>query len=259
MTWDNRIIGHGEESPDDLLAHPNNWRIHPKEQQDALGTVLDSVGLVQSVVVNQRSGFVVDGHLRIALALRSGQKSIPVTYVDLSDDEERLILASLDPIGAMAVPDKEKLSELLDSIDREDATIEALAQAIAEDYDAPMDAPAEVVEDVYTQGTNVPQYEIVGERPAVAELYDETKTDDLRTEIRAADLDDDLRVFLLSAAARHTVFDYRKVAEFYPHASPEVQHLIERSALIIIDFKDAIRDGYVRLSETLDVLREADA
>jgi len=136
VTWDNRIIGHGEESPDDLLAHPNNWRIHPQAQQDALGTVLESVGLVQSVVVNQRSGFVVDGHLRIALAMRSGQKSIPVTYVDLSDAEERLVLASLDSIGAMAVPDAEKLGELLESVDSDDVAslLESIAAANEVDF-----------------------------------------------------------------------------------------------------------------------------
>ena len=35
-TWRNRISGSGEEAPDQLLANPANWRIHPKAQQDAL-------------------------------------------------------------------------------------------------------------------------------------------------------------------------------------------------------------------------------
>jgi ParB-like chromosome segregation protein Spo0J len=129
--WANRILGHGEESPDDLLAHPMNHRIHSKAQQEALGTVLSNVGLVQSVIVNQRTGFVVDGHLRISLAMRSGQKTIPVTYVDLSDDEERIILASLDAIGAMAVEDSAKLSELIQSVESEDASILALLAAVS--------------------------------------------------------------------------------------------------------------------------------
>lgn len=130
--WANRILGHGEESPDDLLAHPMNHRIHSKAQQEALGTVLSNVGLVQSVIVNQRTGFVVDGHLRISLAMRSGQKTIPVTYVDLSDDEERIILASLDAIGAMAVQDEAKLSELIQSVETEDESIIALLAAVTE-------------------------------------------------------------------------------------------------------------------------------
>lgn len=32
--WRNRIAGAGEEAPDQLLANPANWRIHPKAQQD---------------------------------------------------------------------------------------------------------------------------------------------------------------------------------------------------------------------------------
>ena len=34
--WKNRIVGHGEESPEQLLANPKNWRTHPKEQREAL-------------------------------------------------------------------------------------------------------------------------------------------------------------------------------------------------------------------------------
>ena len=40
--WRNRIIGSGEEAPDQLLANPANWRIHPKAQQDALAGALDN-------------------------------------------------------------------------------------------------------------------------------------------------------------------------------------------------------------------------
>ena len=138
-SWRNRIIGHGEESPDNLLAHPANWRIHSKTQQDALGTVLEQVGLVQSVIVNQRSGFVVDGHLRIALAMRSGQKAIPVTYVDLSDDEEAIVLASLDSITAMAVPDREKLAELIASVETEEADVLAMLASVEGDRMPPVE------------------------------------------------------------------------------------------------------------------------
>jgi hypothetical protein len=45
--WRNRITGSGEEAPDQLLANPANWRIHPKAQQDALAGALDAVGWVR--------------------------------------------------------------------------------------------------------------------------------------------------------------------------------------------------------------------
>jgi DNA modification methylase len=112
-TWRNRIIGTGDESPEALVANARNWRIHPQAQQEALESVMDSVGWVDTIIVNQRSGYVVDGHLRVSLALRRGEKTVPVQYVDLSDEEEQVILATLDPIAAMAGTDSEKLQELL--------------------------------------------------------------------------------------------------------------------------------------------------
>src|SRR2546428_571103 len=66
--WANRIVGHGEESPADLVANERNWRTHPQAQQDALAGVLDEVGFVQSVIVNQATGRLVDGHLRLGVA-----------------------------------------------------------------------------------------------------------------------------------------------------------------------------------------------
>jgi hypothetical protein len=88
--WRNRITGSGQEAPDQLLANPANWRIHPKAQQDALAGALDQVGWVQQVLVNRRTGFVVDGHTRFALALRRGEPTVPVLYVDLDPAEEAL-------------------------------------------------------------------------------------------------------------------------------------------------------------------------
>jgi hypothetical protein len=125
--WRNRITGSGEEAPDQLLANPANWRIHPKAQQDALAGALDAVGWVGQVLVNRNTGFVVDGHARIALALSRGEPSVPVLYVDLSPEEEALVLATLDPIGAMAGRDEEKLRALGNRWARMDRTIPMLS------------------------------------------------------------------------------------------------------------------------------------
>lgn len=110
--WRNRIVGHGEEAPDQLLANPANWRIHPEIQQDELAKVLHTVGWVQQVIVNRRTGHMLDGHLRVQLAMWHMEDTVPVTYVDLSLQEERLMLAVLDPLAALAGTDNEKLEEL---------------------------------------------------------------------------------------------------------------------------------------------------
>ena len=119
--WRNRIVGTGEEAPDQLLANPRNWRLHPRNQQAALAGALDAVGWVQQVMVNRRTGFVVDGHARVALAISRDEPSVPVLYVDLSPEDEALILATLDPIGAMATADEAKLNDLLAEVTVDDA------------------------------------------------------------------------------------------------------------------------------------------
>ena len=124
--WRNRIVGHGEEAPDQLLANALNWRIHPKAQQEALSGVLDEVGWVQDIIVNRRTGNVVDGHLRASLAIGRGEKSVPVVYVDLDEHEERLILATIDPLSAMAVTDTEQLASLLGEITVTDASLQSM-------------------------------------------------------------------------------------------------------------------------------------
>lgn len=100
--WENRIIGHGEEDPTQLLAHPLNPRVHPKYQQDVMGAILDEIGWIDEVIVNQTTGHVINGHLRVALAISKGTPLVPVKYVSLSPEDEAKALAVFDPIGAPA-------------------------------------------------------------------------------------------------------------------------------------------------------------
>lgn len=143
--WRNRIVGSGEEKPDQLLANPKNWRIHPRQQQEALAGVLDEVGWVQQVLVNKRTGCVVDGHLRVSLALRREEPTVPVLYVDLDEAEEALVLATLDPISAMAGTDSANLNALLHEVDTGSAVLQEMLSALAEKSNLytvdPSDAP----------------------------------------------------------------------------------------------------------------------
>jgi hypothetical protein len=128
-------VGEDMVDADQLLANPTNWRIHPKHQQTALAGVLDNVGWVQRVIVNQRTGHVIDGHLRASLAISRGEQ-VPVIYVDVDEDEERLILATLDPLAAMAATDAEMLEDLLRGLGdtalvQDDEALRALLGTIA--------------------------------------------------------------------------------------------------------------------------------
>lgn len=133
-TWQNRITGYGTEEPDQLVANPKNWRVHPTNQQAALKGSLTELGWIQNVIVNQRTGFVLDGHARVALALRHSQTEVPVTYVDLSEEEEALALATLDPISAMAGADKDQLEALLADITTQDAALLDLVAGLGAEH-----------------------------------------------------------------------------------------------------------------------------
>lgn len=90
------------------------------------------MGWVQQVLVNRQTGHVIDGHLRVELAISRGEPTVPVLYVDLAPAEEALILATLDPIGAMAVTDAPKLEELLREVQTGDAAVQAMLAELAE-------------------------------------------------------------------------------------------------------------------------------
>lgn len=111
--WVNRIRSSGTKPAADFHAHELNWRLHPDEQQAALEGLLDKVGWIQNVIISARTGKILDGHARVALALKRGdQTPVPFIEVDVSEEEEKLALAALDPISARAATDQQKLNDL---------------------------------------------------------------------------------------------------------------------------------------------------
>lgn len=121
--WRSRIVRSGVADPKTLNANPRNWRTHPPEQRRALIEMLDTVGYVQQVVVNRTTGNLVDGHLRVELAVERGEKRIPVVYVELTEDEEARVLAALDPLAAMAGVDTDRLGSLLREMTLDDGSL----------------------------------------------------------------------------------------------------------------------------------------
>ena len=133
QAWRNRIVGEGYETPDQLLANPLNWRVHPLHQQQKLEGVLSEVGWIQRIIVNEATGHVIDGHARVGLAIARGEPRVPVLYVDLTLEEERLVLATLDPIGALAGTDREILDTLLAEVSSTNGAVQSLLDDLTHD------------------------------------------------------------------------------------------------------------------------------
>lgn len=103
----------------------------------------------------------------------------------------------------------------------------------------------------YSTKIEAPIYEPKNHKPHILELLDKTKTHRLLRDIDRSNLPIEEKSFLMDAARRHNVFNYEKIADYYAHATPEMQSLMEQSALVIIDFEMAIELGYVRLCDEI--------
>lgn len=114
--------------------------------------------------------------------------------------------------------------------------------------------------ELYTKKITTPIYTPKGEEPGLFELYDTTKAAALSAEIEGeSGIPAEVKTFLLHAARRHVVFNYEKIAEYYAHAEKDTQLLMEKSALVIIDFNKAIEEGFVVLSEKIADAYRAEA
>jgi hypothetical protein len=103
----------------------------------------------------------------------------------------------------------------------------------------------------YTSKIETPIYQPSLQKPSIFKLYDNTKTKELIKEIKKSSVTDDEKNFLTEAAKRHTVFNYKLIADYYASSNKEMQDLMEKSALVIIDFNKAIEYGYVKLAEEI--------
>jgi len=115
--WRSRIADYGDADPADLLANPYNHRVHGQKQAEAVDASLDRIGWITPVIVNRVTGHVVDGHLRIAEAISRDEATVPVVYVDLDPDEERIAIASFDAIADMAGIDRDALAANIADLD----------------------------------------------------------------------------------------------------------------------------------------------
>ena len=108
-----------------LNDHPYNWRRHPSGQMTALKAVLDDVGWAGALLFNETTGRLIDGHARKnAVGPRA---VVPVLVGRWTIEQEQRILATLDPLSAMAVADGDALESLLADVDLDGKGMEDLA------------------------------------------------------------------------------------------------------------------------------------
>ena len=114
----------------ELQAHPSNWRRHPDRQRAALSALLRDIGYADALLA-RRDGdrlVLIDGHLRQSL---DPDQVVPVLVLDVSAAEADTLLATLDPLAALAHPDPDALAALLQGVHTSSRAVQDLLEDLA--------------------------------------------------------------------------------------------------------------------------------
>ena len=131
----------------ELVPAPVNWRTHSAKQKTALASVLEEIGIADAVLARELPDGrlqLIDGHLRRETL---GESLLPVLVLDVSEREAAILLATIDPLAAMAGTDAEKLDAILREAVATTEGVQELLAEIADDAGLYRDDEKEIVED----------------------------------------------------------------------------------------------------------------
>jgi len=119
----------------EISANEKNWRRHPQWQKEGMQAILENVGYAGALIAYESDGqlVLIDGHLRQEM---TPDEEVPVLILDVNDEEADILLASYDPITAMASEDGQALKDLLSTIETSNESMGTLLQDITERYAA---------------------------------------------------------------------------------------------------------------------------
>jgi hypothetical protein len=127
----NRIKGHRRVRAGDLVPHEWNFRIHPELQRSALKALYAEVGFARSLLAYELPDGrlkLLDGHLRRDL---DPDMEVEVEVLDVTDDEARVLLLSIDPLAALAETQAQLHQRLMELTPVQSADLDAVWQAAA--------------------------------------------------------------------------------------------------------------------------------
>lgn len=229
---------------DKLIPYARN----PRNNKDAIADVAASLrefGFRQPIVVDPDMSIVV-GHTRWLAAKKLKLTEVPVHIAtNLTEQQIKAYRLADNRVAENSEWDLDFLKLELEELGDEFTGFEN------DDFD---ELFGEEDANTYTKTIEPPVYTPKGDKPSLSELYDNEKAKQFEKRIEEAEVPDDIKVFLNAAAQRHVVFDYHQIAEYYCHAAPEVQDLMEQSALIIIDFDKALENGYLHYTDRMKKL-----
>jgi hypothetical protein len=144
MNWRDRVKEFRRVPASQLKANPKNWREHPPEQQRAMRGVLEEIGIAGALLARETPDGLelIDGHLRTEMA---DDTEWPVLVLDVDENEADVLLASVDPIGALAKRNDEMLRDLIEGLDVENRSLSELLNLMENEVaeEVPLFVPVE--------------------------------------------------------------------------------------------------------------------
>src|SRR5580658_6825137 len=128
----NRIVRHVRVRAGELVPHELNARTHPAAQREALTDLYAEVGFARSLLAYELPDGrlkLIDGHLRRDL---DPNMEVEVEILDVTEDEARTLLLSIDPLAALAETQTELHQRLLELTPTPSPDLQAAWQAAAE-------------------------------------------------------------------------------------------------------------------------------
>ena len=241
-------IGKIETNHGQIDGLPKNPRVLRDEQYKKLKRSIEDnpeMLTLRELLVYPHGGkyVVIGGNMRLRILQDLGEKEVPCKIIPEDTPVDKLRAYTIKDNTSGGEWDWDDLANEWDA-----AELDSWGLETPEGWG---EEETEEDEGNYSRKIEVPIYEPTGVDVPVKALTDTAKYDDLVDEIRKAKIDTEIKDFLLTAATRHIVFDYAKIADFYANATPEVQNLMERSALVIIDFDKAVENGFVKMTDEI--------
>lgn len=218
----------------DLKPAPYNPRQSTEKQEKKLQESLNKFGVVEPIIFNKQTGYIVGGHFRVRELKKLGYKEVECVIVDLSEEDEKELNIRLNA-----------------------NTGEWDWDVLANEWDAEkleewgLDVPS--IKDLKEEdlfNIEIPFYTPSAIKPEINELANTDKTKKLISRIQELDIEEDLKEILRIRASFFTDFNFQKIADYYSSQDESIKDVFKDLGLVILAPKEAVERGFVELYES---------
>lgn len=186
------------------------------------------------IVVN-KDMVALGGNMRLKAMQEAGWKEVPVEIVDWTEEQQREFIIK-DNVG-FGEWDWDMIANEWDTEKLEDwgldlPMLKELNQEGLFDIEIPFYTPSEI-------------------QPEIFELANLDKTKDLIKKIDLLKVDESLKEILKIRASFFTDFNFQKIADYFYKENKEVQDVFKDLGLVILAPKEALKRGFIELSENV--------